>query len=1449
MAGGQDIEDLSGSATSDDECVEAISADGVIADSWMSDCASEGRSGSYARYYTFILVDESEVTVTLESDEDTYLFIREGSGRDGSVLHEHDDIEGGGVDTDSRLSVTLRPGEYTIEATTYAAAVTGDFTLTLQGLTGQVAPPPGPTPESPADECLQAVTEDGTFSDSWSSECTSEGRSGSYARYYTFTLVDESEVTVTLESDEDTYLFIREGSGRDGSVLHEHDDIESGGADTDSRLSVTLQPGEYTIEATTYAAAVTGDFMLTLQGLTGQVARPPEPTPGTPADECLQAVTEDGTFSDSWSSECTSEGRSGSYARYYTFTLVDESEVTVTLESDEDTYLFIREGSGRDGSVLHEHDDIESGGADTDSRLSVTLQPGEYTIEATTYAAAVTGDFMLTLQGLTGQVARPPEPTPGTPADECLQAVTEDGTFSDSWSSECTSEGRSGSYARYYTFTLEEVREIAISLESTQDPYLFLREGTGRDGTVLHENDDIEGSANTNSRVNETLAVGDYTIEATTYEAETSGDFTISISGLPDTVEPPASPSPEPMPEPISEGCGEALTGDGATAGTWGSECESEGRSGSYARYYTFALATNAEVTIRLDSTRDTYLFVREGAGRDGSVLHENDDVERSANTNSLIRETLATGTYTIEATTYDAGVTGDFTLTISGLTDDRAALVALYNATGGPNWTNSDNWLSDAPIREWFGVGVDSHERVIYLYLGGLELTGELPPELGDLGALEDLRLGTNRLSGEMPSEIGNLNNLTRIHLDTNQFRGEVPTELGNLSNLRELLLYSNELSGEIPEELGNLTSLQKLNLADNQLSGEMSSELGDLTSLNELNLAANQLSGKIPASLGNLINLESLELGWNRLSGEIPAELGDLTSLTSLQLQNNSLSGEIPAELGDLSNLTTLHLYDNLLTGEIPSELCGLASLTSLQLQENSLSGEIPSELGNLSSLQLLYLFSNDLSGEIPAELGNLSDTRSIILSHNELSGEIPAELGNLTGILQLSLEYNRLSGEIPAELGNLTSLQYLRLRANELIGEIPAELGNLTNLRTLYLTFNRLTGEIPPELGDLSSLTFMSLSTNRLTGAIPRELGNLSNLTELWIRDNRLTGEIPSELGSLTKLSELLLFGNQISGEIPPELGKLLNLQLMGLFENKLSGEVPPELGNLSSLVTLYLQDNQLDGEIPPELGNLSNLRVLDLSENQLSGAIPEELSGMSSLGDLYLSGNQLGGEIPPELGSLSNLEVLGLNRNDLLGGPIPSEVLDIPDLKIMYIFGTGLTPDVPDYPAEKAVLTSLYNATAGSGWTDNERWLSDDPAFKWAGVGIDRTGHVTAIALAENGLSGEIPSELGDLSYLVSLVLNDNHLTEEIPPELGNLERLERLYLSGNSLTGCIPLSLVRLDLKRHDLSQLDLEDCEDEMSEGQSRILELDVGELQVEQAEVVRDIMPHVGDK
>ena len=50
----------------------------------------------------------------------------------------------------------------------------------------------------------------------------------------------------------------------------------------------------------------------------------------------------------------------------------------------------------------------------------------------------------------------------------------------------------------------------------------------------------------------------------------------------------------------------------------------------------------------------------------------------------------------------------------------DRAALVALYNATGGPNWRRNNNWLSDVPISEWEDVGTDGNGRVTVLWLRG---------------------------------------------------------------------------------------------------------------------------------------------------------------------------------------------------------------------------------------------------------------------------------------------------------------------------------------------------------------------------------------------------------------------------------------------------------------------------------------------------------------------------------------------------------------------------------------------------------------------------------------------------------------------------------------------------------------------------------------------------------
>ena len=208
----------------------------------------------------------------------------------------------------------------------------------------------------------------------------------------------------------------------------------------------------------------------------------------------------------------------------------------------------------------------------------------------------------------------------------------------------------------------------------------------------------------------------------------------------------------------------------------------------------------------------------------------------------------------------------------------DRAALVALYNATGGADWTDNTNWLSDGHLDDWYGVTTDANGRVTTLALSDNQLTGSIPGELGNLSNLESLYLSFNQLNA-IPAQLGNLSNLERLSLSFNQLSA-IPAQLGNLSNLRSLSVSSNQLSGSIPAQLGNLSNLESLSLTGNQLSGAIPGELGNLSSLESLDLSDNQLTGSIPGELGNLSNLESLYLSFNQLSGCIPEGLRDVGS-----------------------------------------------------------------------------------------------------------------------------------------------------------------------------------------------------------------------------------------------------------------------------------------------------------------------------------------------------------------------------------------------------------------------------------------------------------------------------------------------------------------------------------------------------------------------------------------
>ena len=190
----------------------------------------------------------------------------------------------------------------------------------------------------------------------------------------------------------------------------------------------------------------------------------------------------------------------------------------------------------------------------------------------------------------------------------------------------------------------------------------------------------------------------------------------------------------------------------------------------------------------------------------------------------------------------------------------DRAALVALYEATDGANWADNTNWLSTEGLSAWYGVTTDGNGRVTELDLDDNRLSGAIPAALGNLTNLQNLDLCGNQLGGAIPAALGNLTNLLTLSLYDNQLSGTIPAALGNLANLAILHLWNNQLSGEIPAALGDLANLRTLDLWRNQLSGEIPAALGTLTRLQELYLNSNpQLTGTIPPALENLAQLRA--------------------------------------------------------------------------------------------------------------------------------------------------------------------------------------------------------------------------------------------------------------------------------------------------------------------------------------------------------------------------------------------------------------------------------------------------------------------------------------------------------------------------------------------------------------------------------------------------------------
>lgn len=136
----------------------------------------------------------------------------------------------------------------------------------------------------------------------------------------------------------------------------------------------------------------------------------------------------------------------------------------------------------------------------------------------------------------------------------------------------------------------------------------------------------------------------------------------------------------------------------------------------------------------------------------------------------------------------------------------EREALIAFYEATGGPQWTDNTNWCSDKPVSEWYGVSTSWDGTVVGLYLYNNNLTGSIPSEIGKLSHLEWLYLEYNSLSGTLPESISQLQQLNSLVLSDNKLEGTLPESFaGLMDKLQTLDLGYNNFSGQIPDAIIN--------------------------------------------------------------------------------------------------------------------------------------------------------------------------------------------------------------------------------------------------------------------------------------------------------------------------------------------------------------------------------------------------------------------------------------------------------------------------------------------------------------------------------------------------------------------------------------------------------------------------------------------------------------------
>ncbi|KAA8525515.1 hypothetical protein F0562_007370 [Nyssa sinensis] len=216
---------------------------------------------------------------------------------------------------------------------------------------------------------------------------------------------------------------------------------------------------------------------------------------------------------------------------------------------------------------------------------------------------------------------------------------------------------------------------------------------------------------------------------------------------------------------------------------------------------------------------------------------------------------------------------------------------------------------------------------------------------------------------------------------------------------------------------------------------------------------------------------------------------------------------------------------------------------------------------------------------------------------------------------------------------------------------------------------------------------------------------------------------------------------------------------------------------------------------------KLSRLENLEVLDLGGNDFNNSILPCLSAISTLKNLSLDSNSLEGLFPiQEFSHLKNLEALDISYNKIRGSLSFKELATLGNMVTLDLCGNQLSKvsSIEAMSSLKA-LSFYYNKLSDfsifQGEQEEVEFTTKSRTYSYGGNILN---FMSGLDLSCNQLTGEIPTQLGDLSGILALNLSHNHLNGSIPVSLAMLKQIESLDLSYNSLSGEIPSQLADLN---------------------------------------------------